>query len=99
MINRDFQAPVRPASVQQKTQFPGMFPFDAFAFDAPSETAPDLIIQSPWNLKSEDGSYLNYQDLDELSSLDAADEMPIWDQSTGTYKRVTLATLKAWITA
>jgi hypothetical protein len=42
----------RPGSIDIRAEAPGKFPFDAFNFDNPAETFPDLTLLSPWRFKA-----------------------------------------------
>lgn len=49
-IRQDIRAPIRAGVIGIRQSEKGMFPFDAFEFDSPTETYPDLTLKSPWRL-------------------------------------------------
>ena len=49
-IEQELNAPVRPGSTGLNQEEPGKFPFEAFEFDLPTETAPTLYLKDPWLL-------------------------------------------------
>ena len=50
-IEQELNAPVRPGSTGLNQEEPGKFPFEAFEFDLPTETAPTLYLKDPWKFK------------------------------------------------
>jgi hypothetical protein len=85
-----------PGTVGIEADDPRKFPFEAFEFEEPSGTSPELIVKSPWRFRSGTGSYLNFDEEVAFSSLALTDVFPVYDTSVGVYRKVTLQTLKTF---
>lgn len=88
MSERDLTAPVRTSSVGIRHQNAGMFPFDAWEFDSPDQTAPNLTLKDPWDLELERGYlYLGKVGDDDDGYLYLASDAYLhWDESGDNFE-------------
>jgi len=87
-IEQELNAPVRPGSTGLNQEEPGKFPFEAFEFDLPTETAPTLYLKDPWKFKEsrQDG-------VDDLADEVVANTAAIATKITGSTDQIA----KAWV--